>query len=100
MSDQQAKQSLGELNQSQLQTGTDVKSLYHQALKKRREKRDAKLQKILEAAQQKPSITNDDVQILVAVSDRTARIYLQELVRQGKLKATANRGRGVAYIAV
>lgn len=45
-----------------------------------------KLEKILEFAKQKNKITNDDVQKLILVSDKTAGRYLSELVKQNKLK--------------
>ncbi len=69
------------------------------ATAQRQAKRDVKLAKVLEEAKRKGRIGNNDVQILVAVSDRTARNYLAELVKQGKLK-TVHRGRWAHYVPV
>jgi len=40
----------------------------------------------LHLAKEKGEITNDDVEKLLHVSDRSASRYLNELVRQGRLK--------------
>lgn len=68
------------------------------ATAKRQEKREQKFAKIMEAARARGRIGNDEVQILVAVSDRTARGYLAELVKQGKLKSVHGRGRWAHYV--
>ena len=44
-----------------------------------------KLDKIIQLAQKKQIITNDDVQKLLRVSDATATRYLVKLVEQGRL---------------
>ncbi len=49
------------------------------------EHRQNKLEKIIEYAQKKQTITNDEVQKLVRVSDATATRYLVDLVKQGRL---------------
>jgi predicted HTH transcriptional regulator len=54
-----------------------------ESLKRRKVKR---LEKILQLARKKGEITNDDVEKLLRVSDKTATRYLNELVREGKLK--------------
>lgn len=51
-----------------------------------------KLEKIMALAAKKRSITNDDIEKLLRVSDATATRYLAELVRQGRLKPSGVRG--------
>ena len=62
------------------------KSFLSKAIDAIRFRKKAKLEKIVKLAQTKSSITNDDVQKLVRVSDATATRYLSELVRQNRLK--------------
>ena len=45
----------------------------------------------------KDSITNDDVEKLLRVSDATATRYLQRLEREDRIVQVGTRGRGVAY---
>jgi predicted HTH transcriptional regulator len=54
-----------------------------ESLKGRKTKR---LERILQLVREKGEITNDDVEKLLHVSDKTATRYLNELVREGKLK--------------
>ncbi|OGM97505.1 MAG: hypothetical protein A2735_02110 [Candidatus Yanofskybacteria bacterium RIFCSPHIGHO2_01_FULL_41_21] len=63
-----------------------LKSFLGKALEKIQFRKRAKLAKTVELAVKKRSITNDDVQKLLRVSDATATRYLSELVRQGKLR--------------
>lgn len=58
---------------------------------------DEALEKILVLVREKASITNDDVQVLLGVSDATATRYLQELESQGKLAQQGAEGQTVAY---
>ena len=51
-------------------------------------RKKAKLEKIIKLANEKKSITNDQVQKLLRISDATATRYLSELVRQNRLKRT------------
>jgi len=48
--------------------------------------------------EKKEKITNDDVEKLLHCSDATARRYLNELVKQGKLKRVGETGAGVVYV--
>lgn len=64
----------------------DPRSFLQRALEKIQFRKKAKLEKIMALAVKKRSITNDDVQKLLRVSDATATRYLAELVRQGRLK--------------
>jgi hypothetical protein len=63
-----------------------IKDRAYAALEKIRFRKRAKLDKILVLAAKKRSIKNDDVQLLLRVSDATATNYLNELVIAGKLK--------------
>jgi uncharacterized membrane protein YraQ (UPF0718 family) len=47
--------------------------------------KEAHVAKVLSAAQEKGSITNDEVQKLLGISDATATRYLTELESEGKL---------------
>jgi hypothetical protein len=55
-----------------------------------------KLDRTVELALTKGSITNDDVQKLLRVSDATAGRYLETLVREGRLRRLGSRG-GTVY---
>ena len=54
--------------------------------------------RILEKARSEGRITNDGVEELFCISDRTAGNYLRSLVREGKLEKIGKTGRGVHYI--
>ena len=61
-------------------------------------KKQLKLEKIMTLFEKKKEVTNDDVEKLLHCSDATARRYLNELVKQGKLKRIGTTGAGVSYI--
>ena len=61
-------------------------------------KKSEKLEKIMMLFEKKKEVTNDDVEKLLRCSDATARRYLNELVKQGKLKRVGETGAGVVYI--
>lgn len=61
-------------------------------------KKHEKLDKIMTLFEKKKEITNDDAEKLLHCSDATARRYLNELVKQGKLKRVGETGAGVVYI--
>jgi predicted HTH transcriptional regulator len=63
-----------------------LRQLWQKALEKIRERKSKRLEKILQFAKEKREITNDDVEKLLHVSDITATRYLNELVKQGRLK--------------
>jgi len=63
-----------------------LRQLWQKALEKIRERKSKRLEKILQLAKEKGEITNDDVEKLLHVSNRTATRYLDELVQQGRLK--------------
>jgi DeoR/GlpR family transcriptional regulator of sugar metabolism len=54
-------------------------------------RKQARLEKVVVLAAEKRVVTNDDVQKLLRVSDATATRYLNELVRQGRLKRSGVR---------
>ena len=57
-----------------------------------------KLDKILEAITKHGSITNDQVEKLLHVSDATATRYLTQLEKEGKLKQEGKTGKSVKYL--
>jgi predicted HTH transcriptional regulator len=67
-----------------------LRQLWQKALEKIRERKSKRLEKILQLASKKGEITNDDVEKLLHVSDRAASRYLNELVKQGRLKRTGS----------
>lgn len=62
------------------------KSFLTKALETIQFRKKAKLEKIIKLATEKRSITNDQVEKLLRVSDATATRYLSQLVKDGKLK--------------
>ena len=62
-----------------------IKSLLIKAQAKIQFNKQRKLEKIIQLAEKKQTITNDDVQMLLRVSDATATRYLVNLVQQGHL---------------
>lgn len=68
------------------------KSFLAKALDAIQFRKKAKLEKIMKLAQEKRSVTNDQVQKLLRVSDATATRYLSELVRQARLRQFGIRG--------
>lgn len=63
-----------------------IKDRAYAALEKIRFNKRKKLDKILVLAAQKRSIKNDDVEKLLKVSDSTAQRYLNQLIKEGKLR--------------
>ncbi|MFA7309561.1 MAG: FaeA/PapI family transcriptional regulator [Candidatus Paceibacterota bacterium] len=53
---------------------------------------------ILAYARGKESVTNNDIEKLLGVSDATAERYLNELEQKGKLKQVGKTGKSVSYI--
>ena len=60
-------------------------------------KKEEAKDKLLEAIVSRGRIANNDVQILLGVSDATATNYLDELEKEGKIKQHGEIGRGVFY---
>lgn len=63
-----------------------IKDRAYAALEKLRFKKRAKLDKVVALASKKRSIKNDDVEKLLRVSDSTAQRYLNQLMKEGKLR--------------
>jgi Fic family protein len=59
--------------------------------------KDAAIARVLAEARKKETITNDDVQAMLAVSDATAERYLQELETAGKIVQVGRTGKTVSY---
>ncbi len=78
---------------SPLLTYPAIKDFAHQALEKLQFRKKSRLDKIVELAQKKGSIVNNDVEMLLKVSDATATRYLHELVEKGRLKRTGAQKR-------
>lgn len=68
-----------------------------EVLSRRTEKRK---EKILDLAKKKGRITNDEVEDMFCISDRTASRYLNELEAEGKIKQIGRSGRGVHYTPI
>lgn len=62
-----------------------IKNLLLRAREKIQFRKRKKLERILKLAQEKGKITNNDVEKLLRVSDKTAERYLGQLVKEGKL---------------
>lgn len=79
-------------------TGNFIRNLLAKASAKIQSKKNAKLEKILQALSTKNKITNDKVEKLLHVSDATATRYLAQLEREGKIMQVGKQGKGVLYI--
>ncbi|MFA4942012.1 MAG: winged helix-turn-helix transcriptional regulator [Patescibacteria group bacterium] len=74
------------------ETVSPIKNLLLKAKEAIQFRKRKKLEKILELAKQKQKITNNDIQKLLRVSDATATRYLNQLVKEGRLKPESRRG--------
>ena len=70
---------------------TEAKYTVQDRIKKRKVR-------VMEAARKSGRITNDDVEDLFCISDRTAGNYLHDLAAEGKLLKVGKSGRNVHYI--
>ncbi len=61
------------------------------SVEKRRAKKHERLEKIIAFSALRQSITNNDIQILLGVSDASATRYLTELVETGRLEKSGTR---------
>ena len=71
----------------------NIKDLQGAANAKIQSNKREHLEKIVAFARHKKSITNNDVQILLRVSDATSTRYLLELVKAGRLKRVGKQRR-------
>ena len=69
-----------------------IKNLQSQANQKIKERKRLRLEKIVQLAQKRGRIVNDDVEKLLHVSNATATRYLSMLVKSGQLKRFGTRG--------
>ncbi len=61
------------------------------------QKREKNQEKILKLFQTKQTVTNNDIEKLLGVSDATATRYLSDLEQERKIEQVGNTGRGVEY---
>lgn len=61
------------------------------------QRKQKKLEKVLEFLNAKDKITNDEVEKLLHVSDATATRYLSALEQQGKIKQVGKTGKSIVY---
>ena len=63
----------------------------------RQEKKRNKIDAILNLFAERQTVTNDEVEKLIHVSDATATRYLEILEKEGKIKQIGKTGKGVTY---
>lgn len=63
----------------------------------RQEKKRKKIDAILNLFVERQTVTNDEVEKLLHVSDATATRYLEQLEKEGKIKQVGKTGRSVKY---
>ena len=56
-----------------------------------------KLDRIVQLLTEKGKVTNDDIEKLLKVSDRTARRYMDILEKEGTVKQVGNAGKYTYY---
>jgi predicted HTH transcriptional regulator len=78
-------------------SGSQISSAREKASEAIQERNAERKNKILDLAKQKGKIANNDVEEMLGVSDATARNYLDDLEKDGKLKQIGHDGRGVHY---
>lgn len=66
-------------------------------VEKQQTEKQVRKEKIIEMIRERESVTNDDIEKLLGISDTTATNYLQELEREGKIEQIGDRGRFVSY---
>ncbi|MFA6270036.1 MAG: helix-turn-helix domain-containing protein [Candidatus Paceibacterota bacterium] len=70
------------------------------ANEKRQSKKREKVNDILNLFAERQTVTNDEVEKLLHVSDATATRYLETLEKEGKIKQVGKTGKGVSYIKI
>lgn len=66
----------------------------------RQEKKREKINEILNLFAERQTVTNDEVEKLLHVSDATATRYLETLEKEGKIKQVGKTGKGVSYTKI
>lgn len=61
------------------------------------QKKEKNKDNILSHLREKGSVTNNDIEKLLGVSDATATRYLSELEKEGKVEQIGKTGQGVEY---
>ena len=74
-------------------------AIHAEAQKAVQERIEKRKNRILEMVERDGSITNDGVEDLFCISDRTASRYLRELVSIGRLTKIGKTGRGVHFVS-
>ena len=74
-------------------------SLLAKAREKLQFRKRKKLDRILVDITKKGKITNDEVEKLLHISDKTAERYLSQLLKEGKLKTNGQKGKAIEYLA-
>ena len=74
-------------------------SLLAQAREKLQFRKRKKLDRILVEITKKGKITNDEVEKLLHISDKTAERYLSQLVKEQKIKTNGKKGKAIEYLA-
>ncbi len=74
-------------------------SLLAKAREKLQFRKRKKLERILVEISKKGKITNDEVEKLLHVSDKTAERYLSQLVKEQKIKTNGQKGKALLYLA-
>lgn len=74
-------------------------SLLARAREKLQFRKRKKLDRILVEIGKKGKITNDEVEKLLHISDKTAERYLSQLVKEQKIKANGQKGKALLYLA-
>ena len=80
--------------------GRSGRDLLVKALQTIQQRKQKKLEKILDLFAKQEKITNDEVEKLLHVSDATATRYLSELEKQGKVKQVGKTGHAVSYTKI
>jgi len=73
-------------------------SLLAQAREKLQFRKRKKLDRILVEITRKGKITNDEVEKLLHISDKTAERYLLQLVKESKIKTNGKKGKAILYL--
>ncbi|MCX6739515.1 MAG: hypothetical protein NT098_05745 [Candidatus Parcubacteria bacterium] len=74
--------------------------LFAKAREKLQFRKRKKLDRILAEVTKKGKITNNEVEKLLRISDKTADRYLSQLIKEGKIKTNGLKGRALFYLAV
>jgi len=74
-------------------------SLLAKAREKLQFRKRKKLDRILVEITKKGKITNDEVEKLLHISDKTAERYLSQLVKEQKIKTNGKKGKAIEYLA-